>query len=983
MILFLLIMIITLHCPQPVISQESEGSLQAWVDSAYNRMDLRSQIAQMIMVRAYSNRDAAHYEYIEKLVREHGIGGICFFQGGPVSQAKLVNRYQAASKVPLFIAQDAEWGPGMRLDSSFSFPLNMTLGAIDDDSVIYHIAAETALQLKSIGVNINFAPVVDINFNPENPVINSRSFGEDKQRVTRLGIAYMKGLQDNGIIATAKHFPGHGDTDTDSHYTLPVIHHPAARIDSIEMYPFRQMISNGLKAVMTAHLFIPSLDPVAGRPSTLSKPIVSDWLSDSLQFTGLKITDALDMKGVTTGFKKGEIEVLAFLAGNDILLLPQDPVKAIDAIEREIRNGSISSDFLEKSCKKILRYKYECGLHTWKPLPVSRCTDQLNHPGNGILEREAYKNAITLITNKGNVIPLKMPMQKQAATLCIGSPEITPFQNMLSNYGSFSHFCTLSDIAPEKGKELLSKLEKFGLVIIGVHNTSMFPHKNFGISATAVRLIEELASVTTVILDVFGSPYVFTKFSRLDRIKALMCSYQDNPTSQEVSAQIIAGSLPGKGRLPVSISGDFRCGTGITTRELGMFEYTFPEDAGIASEHLQKIDSIALQCIREKAAPGCQVFVSVHGKVIYNRAFGYHTYNKSNFVKTNDIYDLASLTKILATTLSIMKLSDEKLIDIDETLVRYLPYVKGTDKEDIVIRELMAHRSGLKPWIPFDEFVTVKGNPDTAFFRNKMEEGFTVRVAGNLFIRDDYGFVMYDTIIHSRLLKNKQYRYSDLGFYLLRKVIENVTNQRFDRFVQQNFYSLLGLQTMTFNPLNRFDMDRIAPTEKEKGFRKQLIHGYVHDPGAAMLGGISGHAGLFADAADVAVVMQMLLQKGYYGGRQYIFPETVEEFTKQQFPLNDNRRGIGFDKPNNENPDKSPACRAASPSSFGHTGFTGTYAWADPDYGIVYVFLSNRVHPDASVNKLARMNTRTEIQKVIYEAVKNRSDSFIKLSTCR
>lgn len=954
--------------------QQAEDGKQHWVDSVFSSLDLRGKIAQTLMIRTYSNKDKDFYDNTEKLIKELNIGGLCFFQGGPESQAKLVNRYQSAARTPLFVAQDAEWGLGMRLDSTFSFPLNMTLGAIQNDTVIYLIAAETARQLKAVGVNINFAPVVDINFNPKNPVINSRSFGENKQRVAKLGVAYMKGLQNNGIIATAKHFPGHGDTDTDSHFTLPVINHSAARIDSIEMYPFRQLVSNGLKAVMTAHLYIPALDPETGRPSTLSSLVVDNWLTDSLCFEGLKITDALDMKGVTSGFGKGEIEIKAMLAGNDILLLPQDPKIAIEAIEKEVIAGAIPEAVIDSSCKKILGYKYDCGLHHREQLQTKNISQKLHSTNNLILERVAYKNAITLIDNKKSIVPLNGPYESKIATLSIGSAEITPFQQMLENYLSFNHYCTLKGADAEKLKDLLDKLDDYEFVIVGIHNTSMFPQKNFGINKNDVTFLETLASKTNVILDIFGSPYAFGKFDNPEVFSALICSYQDNRISQELSAQAIMGAIPFAGKLPVSINLYYPEGTGIYMESLGKFEYSSPEYEGVDGAYLQKIDSIALDCINKKAAPGCQVFVAVNGKVIYNKAFGYHTYTKGTFVKTDDIYDLASLTKIAATTLSAMKLSDDNKMDIDEKLVKYLPCLKGTDKENIIIRELMAHQARLRAWIPFNEYVTIKGEPDTAFFRKELEEGFSTRVAKNLFIKDDYSFTMYDTIIASKLLSTNKYRYSDLGFYLLKKAIENISNQRFDTYVDHTFYRPLGLKTMTFNPLNKFELNRITPTENEKNFRKQLIHGHVHDPGAAMLGGISGHAGLFSDAADVAVIMQMLLQKGFYGGRQYIRQETVEEFTKQQFPLNDNRRGIGFDKPNTDGPDNGPACNLVSPSSFGHTGFTGTYAWADPEYGIVYVFLSNRVHPDATVNKLAKLNTRTEIQKVIYEAVLRKNE---------
>jgi beta-glucosidase-like glycosyl hydrolase/CubicO group peptidase (beta-lactamase class C family) len=958
--------------PRLVFAQETTDTLQNhWVDSVMASLTLDEKIAQMMMIRTYSNKTQEYYRQIETTIKKYNIGGLCFFQGGPVRQAKLTNRYQEISKTPLFIALDAEWGLGMRLDSCFSFPYQMTLGSINDDLPVYEMGAEIARQLNLLGVHINFAPVVDINNNPKNPVINSRSFGEEKQNVARKGVAYMKGLQDNGIIATAKHFPGHGDTDADSHLTLPVIKHDRSRIDSIELYPFQELINNGLMGVMIAHLFVPSLDSTLNTPTTLSPKVVTKLLKEEMGFEGLVITDALDMKGVTTHYRQGEIELRALLAGNDILLLPQDVGEAIQTIKSAVEEGVVSEELINDRCRKILFYKQKAGLDHISPLDTDSLYLKLNNINNELISRKLYKSSVVVLKNENEILPLQRLDTLKIATLSIGSPEINPFQEMLGNYCHIEHFNLLHDFSDLKAVSVLDQLKKFNLVIVGFHHTSIFPHKNFGISEKGSELVKKLADSTQVVLTVFASPYSLKNFDPdSNKFTSIVMAHQDNRISNEIAAQIIMGGLGSNGKLPVSIAVTKKVNDGIRVHSINRLCYSVPEEVGMNSTVLKKIDSIVLENIHQGAIPGCQVLVAKDGKVVYRKSYGYHTYKKGNFVKNTDLYDLASLTKIAATTLSVMKLCDDGLMDVDHKMVWYLPFLRGTNKEDMVIREMMAHTSSLQPWIPFYlNTLDKKGKLDSRFYSAKLDDRYTVKVAENLYIINGYNHILYDSILYSKLRKKKEYKYSDLGFYLLRQAIENLTNQPFDNYVNKEFYKKLGLQTMTFNPLNRFSPNEIVPTENDRYFRNQLVHGYVHDPGAAMLGGVSGHAGLFSNANDLAIIMQMLLQKGYYGGVQYIQSETVKEFTKQQFPLDKNRRGIGFDKPDFDDRENGPTCKSASTESFGHTGFTGTYAWADPKYNLIYIFLSNRIHPTANNTKLIKMDTRTKIQQVVYDAM--------------
>ncbi len=957
-------------------SKEFDGDMNPWVDSVFNSLSLNERIAQLFVIRTYSNRDQRFNDSISKLIKKYNVGGLTFFSGSPYRQAELTNLWQSKAKTPLLITIDAEWGLGMRLDSAYSFPKQMTLGAMQEDELVFEMGKSIAEQCKRIGIQMNFAPVIDINSNPKNPVINFRSFGEDPDNVARKGVAYIEGHLTAGVCATAKHFPGHGDTDSDSHYTLPILDHSISIIDSIDLYPFKKAIEANVGSIMVAHLFIPAIDSGENIAASLSPIAVAEILKNRLGFKGLSVTDALDMQGVTNYRKSGDIELMAFLAGNDILLLPLDIPKAIRKIKRAIGNGRIEEDALNQSCKKILTLKYESGLAQPLTIETHDLTKDLNKPEYELLSRNIFEQAITVVKNDAGLVPLQRLDTLKIASLSIGAQSNNAFDNTLSLYApiDFYHLPSTPNEADVTG--ILKKLEAYNLVIVGVHNTSQSARRNFGLSEYTINLINELKQQSGKgIVNFFGNPYGLNLFEKATGIDAFLVGFEDNDIAKEITAQILFGTIGASGKLPVSCSPNFPLNSGFDTQPVGRLKYTIPEEVGVKSEELKIIDYIVEYGIAEKAYPGCQVLFVKDGKVFYNKAFGYHTYDEKNPVRSSDMYDIASITKVTGSALAMMKLTDENALDIDMPMSFYLPYLKKSNKQSKVIREIMAHQGQLQAWIPFYRKTIVDFKPDPNIYSSRQKSGFITPVAENLFIADFYRDSIFDTIVSSDLRKKIEYKYSDVGYYLICDVIENISGQPFDKYVGDSFYQPLGLTTMGYKPMDRFTKNRIVPTEMDTTFRKQLVHGFVHDPGAAMLGGVSGHAGLFSNANDLAVVMQMLLQHGYYGGTQYISEKTINDFTKQQFPLDENRRGVCFDRPYPEYDSLGPCCEAVSQNSFGHSGFTGTYTWTDPENGLVYVFLSNRVYPDAANRKIVKMNIRTKIHHAMYEILNESGDA--------
>jgi beta-N-acetylhexosaminidase len=962
---FLLVFSLSLHAQYNVNLPANN-----WVDSVFNTLTDSQKIAQLIVVRlssidAVTGKITFYDQQVESDLRRFDVGGICLFQGGPKQQAGFINYFQSIAKTPILFSIDAENGLGMRMDSVAALPRQMMLGAVRDPQLIYQFGQTVAAQCKRMGIQVNYAPVMDVNNNPDNPVINDRSFGENPNRVAELGIQYMKGLQDNGVLATAKHFPGHGDVSVDSHVDLPVINKSRKQLDSMELFPFKKIFEAGIGSVMIGHLFVPAIDSREHRPTSISNNTVTVLLRKQMLFKGLSFTDALEMKGVSKYFPDGDAAVESLIAGNDMLCLPGDVTLSVGKIFKAIKEKKLKWKDLNLRVKKVLTAKYQLGLSNWQPVDTTHLIEDLNKDVPD-LYRNVAKQAITLVRKSDR--PFPVVAAKRIAYIGFGLTNDNTFSKRMRDdlHANTYYFdYSLDSVKADAAFELLRN--RYDMIIIGLHNINRYPAHDFGISAAALQLIQKLDRQPGSATFVFGNPYALKNVC--DASVLIEC-YDDNDITQSVAADWLSGKFLANGHLPVSVCNGLNAGFGITYSK-GILPDVPPESLGFNPLKLQRIDSICKRAVELQAAPGCVVLVAKNGEVVYEKSFGTLEYNKLEPVYPETIYDLASVTKVCATTISIMKLYDEGKLDLNKTLGDYLPWVKGSDKDTLKIWDIMLHQAGLKDFIPFYAETLTKdkeGNPLPWIYATKTDSLHSIRVAENLYIRSDWEDTMYKRILTSKLGPSGKYVYSDNDFIFMGKIVEALSGETLDKYAAENFYQPMSLSTTGFKPRLRFPLNRIAPTEQEVPFRKQLLRGDVHDPGAAMFGEVSGHAGLFSDAYDLAVIMQMLMNGGTIGGRQYIKKETIDYFTAYHSDIS--RRGLGFDKPEKDNATRKEPypCASASPLTFGHTGFTGTCIWADPAQQIVFIFLSNRVNPQES-SKLSSLNVRPNIMEDIYKAL--------------
>lgn len=964
------IVILMLLAVATSVVRAQDTMMARWVDSVFNTMSLDQKIGQLFVIRAHSNLGVDHIQAVSGQINRYHVGGLCFFQGTPDKQAELTARFQKESAIPMLISMDAEWGLGMRLkEKGLSFPRQLMLGAIQDEKEIERMGYAAGRQLLALGVNVSFSPVADININPLNPVIGDRSFGEDKHKVAQMSIAYLRGLTSAGVLACGKHFPGHGDTDKDSHTDLPVISHSMERLRDIELYPFQQLIDAGLPSVMVAHLHIPAIDATPHISTTLSAKATTDLLQQEMKFKGLIFTDALEMEGVTKHFKPDEVAIMAFRAGNDMLVLPQNIDLAYKGLKEAFTQKQLDVAQLDAKVRKILETKYRLGLHhpVW-PTPEGALKMAFDPYAVGI-KHKLIEEAITVVQNKRALIPMVNVTQPRIATLSIGSTSPTPFQNRLDAYMKAKHFHVSHAVKAEDEKNILRSLRPYDRVIISIHAMTNKVASNFGLTKEELTLIQNINRQNEIILVVFGSPYSLKFFENIDHI---LMAYEDTPETEDITAQGLVGVFGCKGKLPVTASNIFPVHHGFTTPSLKRLGYTVPERVGMSSDSLETIRNIVQQMIQVGAAPGCQVLIAKDGRIVYQHAFGKHTYKDQEPVYLTDLYDLASVTKVAATTLAVMRLKDEGVLSMDKTLGEYLPWIRGSNKENMVLKKVMAHHAGLQSWIPFFE-KTVSIEDDTWI---QMEPDVycdiptiqhCISVADGMYMDTSYLDSIRQQIIGSGLNADGTYVYSDLGFIMLAEIIKRETGYTLDAYIDSVFYRPLGLDRIGFRPLSRFAPDEIVPTEIDNYFRCQELDGYVHDMSCAMLGGVSGHAGLFSDAHDVAVLFQMMMNGGEYGGRRYIDSATLHAFASRFG--NSTRRGIGFDM-KELNPDKTLlTSREASPSTYGHTGFTGICAWNDPENQLVYIFLSNRTYPTMRNDNMKNYKIRERIHTRAYKAM--------------
>lgn len=941
---------------------------QKWADSIFQQLTPDERLGQLFMVAAYSNKDNKHVKEIRELIQTYHIGGLIWMQGGPLREARLANYYQSLSKVPLLYSIDGEWGLNMRLDSTPRYPKQMTLGAIQDNQLIFEMGQQIARECKRLGIHINFAPVADVNNNPNNPVIGMRSFGEDKYKVTAKALAYMKGLQSEQIMANGKHFPGHGDTDVDSHKGLPIIPFTRERLDTQELYPFKELFKEGLSSIMVAHLNIPVLDTTKNRASTLSPNVVNGLLKTELGFNGLVFTDALNMKGAAAYNAPGIVDVKALLAGNDVLLFSEDVGKAITEIKKAIASGELKQEEIDRRCKKILMAKYWCGLHQKQYVSPKNLFADLNSKESTALNEKLARAAITLVKNENDFLPLQYNDSTRILEISLGIEEKNTLYQTIKQHGYVQHIGLTHEPTPAAIDDLMNAIQQSEIVIIQLNKTTLKADNNYGVGNKSISLIDSIARIKPTALVVAGNPYILNKLKTPDVFKSIIMAYEYMPSLLKAAGELIIGDIGCSGQLPVS-SSKFRAGTGLVKQSVDR-PANPKEKNGPQKKNENVIDSIALAGIKEGAYPGCQVVALHNGEVLYQKSFGRFTYNKdSKLIDNGCVYDLASVTKIAASALALMKLKGEGKLDYKKTLGEYLPELKGTNKENLILEDVMAHQAGLQAWIPFYlKTMTKKDQYRPGYYAKKPSEQFPTRVARKLYVVKGFEDTIYNRINASKVEERGKYLYSDLGYYYLQKIIERLSGKPLNVYVE-DVYAQMGLG-LCYNPQIKHSLKIIVPTENDTKWRKQTVQGFVHDPGAALLGGVAGHAGLFGNALDLARLMQMYLNKGTLGSRRYLDSSVVNDFTSCHFCPN-NRRGLCFEKPESDPKKDSPVTELASLRSYGHSGFTGTFAWVDPETDLIVVFLSNRVYPNAEDNKLAKLGIRGKIHRAFYEWIKS------------
>lgn len=958
-----------------------------WVDSVMQTLDRRARVAQLFMPVVSSQPGNGWPEKIDNWVSEQGIGGLFFDRGSVEQQAFATSKAQAKAKVPLMVAADAEWGLAMRLKDAMAFPRNTTIAAVQDSSLWYAYGAEIARQCREMGISVSFAPVVDVNNNPANPVINTRAFGSDPEKVADVASAYARGLQDNGVMAVMKHFPGHGNTAEDSHEQLARVSQSREAMDTVELLPFRRLIAEGIDGAMVGHLSVPAWETNPNLPSSQSKAIVSGLLRDKLHFEGLIFTDALVMKGTVSSYS-GMNCIKSLLAGNDILLSPANLPNDIKAVVTAVEKGLLSDSLIDAKCRKVLLYKYSLGLHQAAPIQQDSLAERLNSPQAKALNMRLHVDAMTLLRNQNDYLPLRHLDTKRTALVLLGDKENgNPFAKQLKEYQENIDVFSVMTGNENDREDFARSLNDYQRVIVAVYANTRQQQ----------IWLSRLRGLPNLCLCFFSSPYSLASHGNiLTEAPAVLCAYETSEMAQRAAAQAVFGGNALRGRLPAPIGKYYPCGWGLDTEKTRL-SYLYPENVSLNSTQMAAIDSIVEDALQREVFPGCQVLVAKDGAVVWNKSYGYIDAAHSRPVQNSDIYDLASLTKAVACTPMIMSLTEQGRMHLDEPVSKYLPALAEGDKSDISFRQMLYHESRLTPFVPFYQMLIDTASYNAPFFLSYRpdsvhtmrfdenawapgsyhyyshlvspapKDSFSLQVAEDFYVHASFRDSVIRAINESDLLSRKRYAYSDLGYILMGFAAENIARMSMEDYVAQELYAPLGAFTMGYHPLRRFDASRMVPTALDTCLRHQQLCGHTHDEAAAFLGGAAGNAGVFSNANDLAKVLQMYLEQGTYGGRRYYEASTLRFFTGTRSRLS--RRMLGFDAYEPNPLKRQPVCEKASVWTYGHVGFTGTCFWIDPINNIVYIFLSNRVHPDRTNNALAKLDIRPKIQEVIYQSM--------------
>ncbi|MBS1976560.1 MAG: serine hydrolase [Bacteroidetes bacterium] len=935
--------------PLILISLQSFGqdAKTRWVDSVFSTLDLQHKVGQLFMVPVSSYATMQEKNSYTELVRNNGIGAVQIIRGGPVSHAKTINELQRQSRVPLLVGISAEWGVAQTLDSLTSLPKPMVSASWKYDSLRFQWASVIGSQLKALGIHLNFAPHADEEIKRNDYL---RYFANTQQAVARHAATFVEGMNNAGILTAAKHLPREL-MDPDNADTTTIINLNA--IDTVSLHVFSALIRSGVDAILTDHMHLSMQTERGLVHAGLSQVFVSEVLRKRLSFNGLVIASVDEYKSKTSKIRTGEAEFLAFQTGNDLLISSGPSPAAIRKLSKLIKKNKNLLVQLDQSVKRILGAKYDAGLNSYHPVTTVGLRRRLESVADPALRHQWAEATPTLLQNGGNLLPIAN-LEQEFHSVSIGSTRDNEFTRYLEKY------------VPLNKVSILSARDTTG-VRFPDHSIVIVNIASFG-----SQLEDQVASWITrlgenVVIVHFGNPL---KAARYTKAKALILAYTDQDQVASVVPQIIFGGLACKGISPVA---GVTAGNEFETNTLSRFSYGVPEEVGMDSQVLERIQGVMKEAIESGATPGCHVLVAKEGKVVYEQSAGSLTYEKKQPVEDGTIYDLASVTKISATLQAVMYMYDHGMIDVYKKASVYLPELKASNKEDFTLKDILTHQAGLWPFLPFWTQTMKDSKYIPEYYSTTQSEDYPFPVSKNLFASKSMKDSLWKWIVDARIREKPlrtphDYRYSDMGFYIMQHLSEKLLQQPLEVFLEKNFYGPLGAYTTGYLPLNRFPASRIAPTENDTLFRKSLLVGYVHDQGAAMHGGIAGHAGLFSTANDLAKLGQMWLQRGYYGGRQFYKPETLDLFTTKQY--DDSRRGLGWDKPP-QSDWTGPTSLYASPRTFGHTGFTGTCIWVDPEFNLVYVFLSNRVNPDMNNNKLLSASIRSRVQDFVYQAIFN------------